>query len=180
MVWRAMIVQEVEKKSKSWRFGPKKEHKSVAHDVADPCWWSKTASENVFDFLFLCFSPCEGIQDSLGFWISRRGFWIPSILDSSLSYWNFFVNFFYYLISFVIGTWMLDSNRKWESGFLELVFRSPVTRKTVKFNPGVSQILSKVFLSKNMSLELTTYCCVFPPRSSDDYVECYSKQCMGR
>ena len=31
----------------------------------------------------------------------------------------------------------------------------------IKFNPGLSQILSKVFLSKNMLLELTKYCCVF-------------------
>ena len=177
-----MIVQEVEnKKSKSRRFGPKKEHKSVAHDVADPCWWSKTASENVLDFLSLCFSPCEGIHDSLGFWISRCGFWIPSILDSSLSHWNFFVNFFI-IISFHLslehGFWILivsgsPDSSSWYSG-------DPVTRKMVKFNPGLSQISIKVFLSKDMSLELTTYCCVFPPRSSDDYIECYSKQYIGR
>ena len=30
-------------------------------------------------------------------------------------------------------------------------------RKMVKFNPGISQSLSKVFLSKNMKLELCLY-----------------------
>ena len=40
-----------------------------------------------------------------------------------------------------------------------------------KFNPGLSQILSKVFLSKNMLLELTKYFCVFTPRFSDDNME---------
>ena len=33
----------------------------------------------------------------------------------------------------------------------------PLPRKMVKFNPGLSQILSKVFLSKNLLLELTKY-----------------------
>ena len=48
----------------------------------------------------------------------------------------------------------------------------------VKFNPGLSQILSKVFLSKNMQLELTKYCGVFTSRFSDDNTECYFKQCI--
>ena len=61
------------------------------------------------------------------------------VLNSSLSHWNFFVIFFYYyFISFVIGTWLLDSSRKWESGFLELVFRGPVTRKP-KGKPNFKQ-----------------------------------------
>ena len=51
--------------------------------------------------------------------------------------------------------------------------QGPVPRKMVKFNPGLSQILSKVFLSKNMQLELTKYC-------SNDNTKCYSKQCIGR
>ena len=42
----------------------------------------------------------------------------------------------------------------------------------VKFNPGLSQILRKVFLSKNMSLELKKSLLRF----SDDSTECYSKQ----
>ena len=46
----------------------------------------------------------------------------------------------------------------------------PVPQKVVKFNPGLSQISSKVFLSKNVSLELTKYCCVFNPRFSDDNI----------
>ena len=36
----------------------------------------------------------------------------------------------------------------------------------VEFNPGLSQILSKVFLSKNMQLELSKYCWAFTPRYS--------------
>ena len=34
----------------------------------------------------------------------------------------------------------------------------PVPRKTVKFNPGLRQISSTVFSSKNMPLEVTKYC----------------------
>ena len=45
----------------------------------------------------------------------------------------------------------------------------------VKFNPGLSQILSNVFLSKNMSLELTKYYLAFTPRLNDDNIEYYSK-----
>ena len=58
----------------------------------------------------------------------------------------------------------------------------PVPRKMVKFDPGLSQILSKVFLSKNMSLELTKYFCVFyfTLKFSDDNTQCFSKQCIGR
>ena len=56
----------------------------------------------------------------------------------------------------------------------------PVPLKMVKFNPGLSQILNPVFLSKNMSFKLTKYYCVFNSRYSDDNTECYSKQCMGR
>ena len=45
----------------------------------------------------------------------------------------------------------------------------------VKFNPGLSQILSKVFSSTNLSLELTKYFCVFTPRFNDDNLEFYSR-----
>ena len=41
----------------------------------------------------------------------------------------------------------------------------------VKFNPGLSQILNKIFLSKNMLLEITKSFCVFTPRFSDDNIE---------
>ena len=33
----------------------------------------------------VCFAPCKGIQDSLGFWIPRRGFRIPGTGFKSLS-----------------------------------------------------------------------------------------------
>ena len=58
---------------------------------------------------------------------------------------------------------------------LKDLVQGQVARKTVKFNPGLSQILSKVFLSKNMLLELTKYFCVFTPRFSDDSIEFYSR-----
>ena len=38
----------------------------------------------------------------------------------------------------------------------------------------------KVFLSKNMQLELRKYCGAFPPRCSNDSTKCYSKQYIGR
>ena len=55
----------------------------------------------------------------------------------------------------------------------------PVPRKMLQFNPGISQILSKVFLSENMSLELTNQFCL-STRFSDENTECFSKQCIGR
>ena len=45
-----------------------------------------------------------------------------------------------------------------------------------KFIPGLNQILSKVFSSKNMQLELTKYCRAFTPRYSNDNKKWYSKQ----
>ena len=55
-----------------------------------------------------------------------------------------------------------------------------VPRKMVKFNPGLSQILSKVFLSKNTWLELTKYRCAFTSQKRNENTKCYSKQCIGR
>ena len=44
------------------------------------------------------------------------------------------------------------------------------------FNPGLNQILSKVFLqSQIMQLELRKYCRAFTPRYSNDNRKCYSK-----
>ena len=57
--------------------------------------------------------------------------------------------------------------KKWRSGlFKDEIARirkthchmGPVPRKMVKFNPGLSLVLSKVFLSKDMRLELKIYC----------------------
>ena len=50
----------------------------------------------------------------------------------------------------------------------------------VKFNPGLSQILNKVFLAQNMQLELTKDCSAFTQRYSNDNTKCYSKQNIGR
>ena len=52
----------------------------------------------------------------------------------------------------------------------------PVSQKMVKFKPGLSQILSKVFLSKDMKLELTKYCSAFTPIYSNDNTKCCSTQ----
>ena len=56
----------------------------------------------------------------------------------------------------------------------------PVPREMVNFNPGLSQTLSKVFLSENMQLELTKYCSTFTPKYSNDDTKCYSKQCSEK
>ena len=61
-----------------------------------------------------------------------------------------------------------------------MIHLGPVPRKMVKFNPGLSQVLSKVFSSKKVQLELTKYCCAFTPRCSNDNTKCYCKQYMGR
>ena len=49
-----------------------------------------------------------------------------------------------------------------------------------KFNPGLSQILSKIFLSTNMQLNLTKYCWAFASRYNNENTKCYSKQYIGR
>ena len=56
----------------------------------------------------------------------------------------------------------------------------PVPWKMVQFNPGLSQILSKVFLSKNMLLELTKCCCVLTSKKRNDSTKSYSKHCIER
>ena len=77
--------------------------------------------------------------------------------------------------------WKLDVNTQYIQLICEFEpIPGPVPRKMVNFNPGLSQILSKVFLSKSMSLELTKYCFIFTPKLSDDNIEYYSKQCIGR
>ena len=63
----------------------------------------------------------------------------------------------------------------------QIVFdQGQVPRKVVKFEPGLRQISSKVFLSKNKLLELTKYFCAFTSRFSDDNTKCYSKKSIGR
>ena len=54
----------------------------------------------------------------------------------------------------------------------------PGLSKDGKLNLGFTKILNKVFLSKNMSLELTKYCWVFTSIFNDDNTECYSTQCI--
>ena len=51
-------------------------------------------------------APCKGIQDTLGFWIPRNRSRIP-VLDCGF---------------FVCGIWISDSNRWWDTGFLELYY----------------------------------------------------------
>ena len=49
-----------------------------------------------------------------------------------------------------------------------------------KFNPRLSQILSKIFLSTNMPPNLTKYCWAFTSRYNNENTKCYSKQYIGR
>ena len=53
------------------------------------CWtnkFSKTPSAILVNFKFVHpFAPCNGIQDSSGLWIPRRGFWIAGTVFQSLS-----------------------------------------------------------------------------------------------
>ena len=55
-----------------------------------------------------------------------------------------------------------------------------VPRKMVEFNPGLSKILSKVFLSKNKYEPVTKYCCAFTSRRRNYNPKFYSRQCIGR
>ena len=50
-------------------------------------------------------APCKGIQDSLGFWIPRRGFPIPR--------------------NWIPGTWILDCNLQKDCEFFELLLPIP-------------------------------------------------------
>ena len=60
------------------------------------------------------------------------------------------------------------------------VLQGLVPWKVVKFNLRLSQILSKVVLSKDMQLELTTYYWAFNLRYDNDNTKCYFKQYIGR
>ena len=55
-----------------------------------------------------------------------------------------------------------------------------VSRKMVKFNPGLSQILSTVFLFKNIQFEVTKCYWALTPRYGNYNTKCYSKQYIGR
>ena len=55
----------------------------------------------------------------------------------------------------------------------------PFPQKMVKFNPGLSEISSTVFSSKNMQLEVTKFCWASTTRYSNDNTKCYPKQCLG-
>ena len=60
-----------------------------------------------------------------------------------------------------------------EEGVIHL---GPVPRMMVKFNPGLSEILSTVFLLRacNLSLQTTVLNMV------TIFTKCYSKQCIGK
>ena len=49
-------------------------------------------------------------------------------------------------------------------------------KSVIRINIQMGQILSKVFLSKNMQFELSKYCSAFTPTYSDDNTKCYSTQ----
>ena len=76
--------------------------------------------------------PCKGIQDSLGFWIPRRGFRIPDTRSWILCQWN------------------------WDSGFLEhhSEFQNPGLKIP---QANISQILDftgKIFLDSEIQISL--------------------------
>ena len=64
-----------------------------------------------------------------------------------------------------------------EEGFINL---GPVPRMMVKFNPGLSEILSTIFLlrASNSSLQNTVKPLLWDTVTI--YTKCYSKQCIGR
>ena len=64
-----------------------------------------------------------------------------------------------------------------EEGFINL---GPVPRMMVKFNPGLSEILSMVFLQRacNSSLQNSVKHLLWDKVTI--YIKCYSKQCIGR
>ena len=64
-----------------------------------------------------------------------------------------------------------------EKGVIHL---DPVPRMIVKFNPGLSEILSMIFLLRecNSSLQNAGKPLLWDTVTS--YTKCYSKQCMGR
>ena len=73
-------------------------------------WRKQFASFFAFDFTNCVWGEVQlasynGIQDILA-WVLDSSSWIP---DST-----------HWIPVFVSGTWILDSNRKWDSGFLEL------------------------------------------------------------
>ena len=92
----------------------------------------------------LCLAPRKVIQDSLGSWIPRFGF---RILGTGFQYLS-------------VGTWILDSNRFWDSGFLELYFQIPKPRipdSTSKNFPdsitwGELSVLGSVYIEEKLSL----------------------------
>ena len=61
--------------------------------------WSSSANYSRCAYI----APCKGVQDSLSIWIPRLGFQIPG----TITWYHYIVN----------GTWILDSNRWWDSGF---------------------------------------------------------------
>ena len=62
----------------------------------------------------LCLAPCKEIQDSLGSWIPRFGF---RILGTGFQYLS-------------VGTWILDSNRFWDSRIPWAVFSDSKTQES--------------------------------------------------
>ena len=61
-----------------------------------------------------------------------------------------------------------------QNDLMHKIFISVCMNVQFKFNPGSIQILSKVFLSKNVPPVLTKYClALITPRYSNDNTNCY-------
>ena len=70
-----------------------------------------------------------------------------------------------------MGVWrpvLLFHMKKCHISLLPFSDLGQVSRNMVKFNPGLSQISSTVFSSKNMQLEVTKNVCAFNTRYSND------------
>ena len=89
----------------------------------------------------------------------------------------------YSAIGFSNNTYLLDNDLSGGGIPLSNVLSKglgPVPRKMVNFNPGLIQFLSKVFLNKNVQLELTKQCLAFTSRYESDNTKYYFKQYIGR
>ena len=61
-----------------------------------------------------------------------------------------------------------------------IIHLGPVPRKMVKFNPGLSEILSTVFLLRECNSSLQNTVELLLCDTVMIYTKCFSKQCIGR
>ena len=74
----------------------------------------------------------------------------------------------------------MSSLRSRSSKISKILLQGPVPRKMVKFNPGLSLVLSEVFLLRICNLSYKQSCCAFTPRYHDDNKKGFSTQHVGK